>query len=107
MEILIDVLKESKAHYLDVQSKILGRLKALPRGSVLKRRLPRGGDYYYLNLRQGPRVISKYIGKTEPVQLIKEIQERRLLLKRLKDVRGSLAILKRLRWEKPHARRHR
>ena len=105
MKILLDVLKDSQAHYADVQSKIQKRLKVLPRGSVLKRRFrPGGGDYYYLNVRQGPRVLSKYIGKDEPVQLLKEIEERRLLLKRLKDVRQSLELLHRLHWEKRRAR---
>src|SRR3989338_7123102 len=103
MEILLDVLRDSKAHYLDVQAKIEKRLESIPRGSVLKRRFPHGGHYYYLNVRQGRRVISKYLGKDEPAQLLKEIAERRLLINRLKDVRQSLAILNRLRWEKPRA----
>lgn len=107
MKILLDILKDSKAHYLDVQSNIQKRLDAIPRGSVFKRRFHSGGNYYYLNFRQGPRVISKYLGKDEPVQLLKEIEERRLLLKRLKDVRQSLAVLHRLHWEKPRATRYR
>lgn len=107
MKILLDILKDSKAHYLDVQSNIQKRLDAIPRGSVFRRRFHGGGNYYYLNFRQGPRVVSKYIGKDEPVQLLKEIKERRLLVKRLKDVRQSLAILHRLNREKAHATRHR
>lgn len=106
MKILLDILKDSKAHYLDVQSNIQKRLDTIPRGSVFKRRFHSGGNYYYLNFRQGPRVVSKYLGKNEPVQLLKEIEERRLLLKRLKDVRQSLAVLNRLHREKPRATRH-
>ena len=102
MKILIDVLKDSKAHYLDVESRVRKRLAQVPRGCVQKRRL-RHGDYYYLFLRDGGRVVSKYLGKDEPVELLKQIEERKNLLKRLKDVRQNLAILKRLRWE-PHAR---
>ena len=104
MEILVDILKDSKAHYLDVQSRVQKRLRQIPRGSVQKRHFPHcGGDYYYLAARQGRRVVSKYLGKEEPVQLLKEIEERKNLLQRLKDVRKNLAILRRLRWE-PHAR---
>ena len=107
MSILSDMLADSRKHYLGVQARIHQRLKRIPRGSVQKRRLPRGGDYYYLAVRQGPRVVNKYIGKEQPAQLIKQIEERRLLLKRLKDLRGDIAILKRLRWERPRAKRHR
>jgi hypothetical protein len=105
MKILIDILRDSQAHYLDVESKILKRLKEIPRGCILKRRFPRGENYFYLNFREGPRVVSKYLGKREPLQLIKQIEERRLLKNRLKDVRQSLAILNRLRWNKAKLRR--
>lgn len=107
MEILLDILKESKAHYLDVQASIQKRLGVIPCGSVFKRRLRSGKYYYYLNFRQGARVVSKYLGKDEPVQLLKRIEERRLLLKRLKDVRRSIAILQHFNREKPRATRHR
>lgn len=104
MKILVDVLKDSQAHYLDVQSQIQKRLRAIPSGSIQKRRFKRGGDYYYLKSRKGYRFVSKYLGKNDPVDLKKAIEERRLLLKRLKDVRQSLAILNRLRWKRRHAR---
>jgi hypothetical protein len=106
MKVLVDILKDSQAHYLNVQSKIQKRLESISHGSVFKRRI-RGSDYYYLNFRQGRKVISKYIGKQEPSQILKEIKERRLLLNRLKEVRQSLALISRVHLEKPLATKHR
>jgi hypothetical protein len=106
MKVLVDILKDSQAHYLDVQSKIQKRLESISHGSVFKRRI-RGADYYYLNFRQGRKVVSQYIGKEPPAQILKDIEERRLLLNRLKEVRQSLALLNRVHLEKPLASRHR
>ena len=100
---LMDMLLDSRDHYLLVQEKIRKRLEELPRGSIQKKRLQRGGDYYYLNYREKKSVKSKYIGKVIPPQLKADLEERRNLLQQLKGVQEGMKILKKLRLKNPHA----
>ncbi len=92
MAILKDILQESVDYYLDLEKRLRSRLAALPRGSILKRRIGRH-DYYYLKLRDAGRVVSRYLGKDRPVDLEKSIKERRLIQSQLKEVRQSLGVL--------------
>ncbi|MBI3289372.1 MAG: hypothetical protein HYZ74_07620, partial [Elusimicrobia bacterium] len=52
MAILKGILKDSLDYYLDLDKRLKARLKELPRGSVLKRRIGRQ-DYFYLKVRPG------------------------------------------------------
>lgn len=92
MAILKGILKESWDHYKYLEAKIKNRLGELPNGSVFKRRIG-NQNYYYLNVRKGSKVISKYLGKEPPEDIGKSIRERRLLLNQYKDVKQSLRIL--------------
>jgi|SRR5437879_6573911 len=92
MVILKGILKESWDHYKHLKAKINKRLKALPAGSLFKRRIG-NQSYYYLNLRRGSKVVSKYLGKERPNGIEQGIRERRLLLKQQKDVKQSLQVL--------------
>ena len=92
MEILKDVLKDSQKYYKRLEGEINKRLSRLPEGSVKKRNL-RGHIYYYLQKREGAKVVHKYIGKKEPVELKEQIQERRDLKKELKKVKDALKFL--------------
>ena len=95
MAILKGILKDSRIHYVDLDRRLRLRLKELPRGSILKRRIGRK-DYYYLIFRDGRRVISRYLGKARPVVIEKNIRERRLIIQQLKEVRDNLRLLGRL-----------
>lgn len=95
MAILKGILQDSVGYYLDLQRRLRARLRALPRGSVLKRRIGRQ-DYYYLNYRNGQQVVSKYLGKKEPSIIEKGIKERKLIKRQLKEVEENLAMLRRL-----------
>lgn len=69
----------------------------LPKGSI-KAKLIGKKTYYYLNYRDGKKVISKYIGKDEDsVSLIKEQLERRnhieQMLKKLKQEQQQIKKL--------------
>jgi hypothetical protein len=94
MEILKNILSESKDYYLHAKEKIENRLKALPRGSVKKREIG-GKFYYYLQFRLGNKIIQKYIGKDKPEEIMRKVVERGLLKKELKKVKESLKIIKR------------
>lgn len=93
MRILKDILKESEQYYLDIQKKIRQKIAKLSRGSV-KERVLSGKKYYYLQVREGKRVLHKYLGKNKPEELIKEIAQRSNLKQELKKVDGALKLLR-------------
>lgn len=95
MPILRDILKDSLDYYLDLDKRLKSRLGKLPRGSVLKRRIGRQ-HYYYLKLRDGDQVESRYLGKEKPAELEKSLSERRLIRRQLKEVQDNLKVLARV-----------
>ncbi|HXT01332.1 MAG TPA: hypothetical protein VN915_11700 [Elusimicrobiota bacterium] len=103
MAILKGILKDGLDYYRELDQRYRARLKELPIGSVLKRRIGRK-DYYYLIYRSGGRVISRYLGKEEPIQMEKDIKERRLIKKQMKEVRENLLLLRRLEKRKKNGR---
>ena len=102
MAILKGILEDSWDHYRRLDKKIDRRLKALPNGSIYKRRLGKN-SYYYLSVREGGKVQSKYLGKVLPAQIEKGIKERRILEIQKKDVRRNLKLLVRTLKKKSHA----
>lgn len=94
MDVLKGVLSESKKHYTDLEKRIEKDLRLLPSGGVKQRRIA-GSVYYYLQVRDGAKVIHKYLGKEKPVALIKQIERRRALKGELKKVREGLRLVRR------------
>lgn len=94
MAVLHEILKDSWAHYRNLEVKINKRLKALPAGSVFVRSIG-NQKYYYLSIRKNGSSQSRYLGKVRPKEMEEAIRERRLLLKQLKEVRQSLRLLSR------------
>jgi hypothetical protein len=92
--VLKGILKESLDYYLQSEKKIVDRLGGLPKGSVKKRRIG-GKNYYYLQTREGPKVIHKYLGKNEPREIKAKISERTKLIKEVKRIRGMIKMLRR------------
>jgi len=92
MAILEGILKESLAYYRDLDRRLRSRLAQLPRGSVFQRRIGRQ-KYFYLKVREGNRVVSRYLGKERPMALQTSIQERRLIKHQLKEVQRNLRVL--------------
>ena len=99
MAILKGILKDSLDYYLDLQRRLNARLKELPKGSIFKRKIGRQ-HYYYLVFRDRKKVISKYLGKEKPAQIEKDIKERRLIKKQIKEVLENLSMIKRLKKRK-------
>lgn len=95
MAILKGILKDSLDYCLDLDKRLKARLRDLPRGSILKRRIGRQ-DYYYLKVRDGRRVKSHYLGKRRPVELERQVEERRLVKKQLDEVSENLRMLARV-----------
>ena len=93
MNILKGILSESKEYYLTTKDKIAKKLAGLPQGSIKERKIA-GKIYYYLQHRIGKKVQHKYLGKNEPVDLLKQINERKALKVELKKVNEALRMLK-------------
>jgi len=94
MRVLKSILKDSLSYYQRLERDLRWRLAKLPQGNVKRRRI-RGHVYYYLQRRNGEKVIHRYLGRQKPVELLKEIQERRQLKQELAKVRAALRLLPR------------
>lgn len=88
-----NVLKENLDYYLEQEKIIVSRLSFLPKGSIKEKEI-NGDSYYYLQYRQGPKVIDDYIGKKVPKKLEESLEERKHLLAELKKVREAMKLLK-------------
>jgi len=94
MKILKGILEESKEYYLNAKDKISKRLEKLPEGS-LKRRIIYGQKYYYLQKRNGKKVVHKYLGKKVLDSLLDQIEEKKKLKSELKKIDEALKMLRR------------
>jgi len=94
MKVLKGILSESKTYYLDTKKRIELKLKSLPKG-IVKRRKIGGRIYYYLQYREGIKIVHKYIGKAKPEIMLKQIKERKSLKAELKKIIEALKIIRR------------
>ena len=96
MAVLNGILKDSWAHYRNLEVKISKRLKQLPAGSIFERSIG-NQKYYYLSSRKNGRNHSRYLGKVRPADMVEAINQRRLLLKQQREVRQNLRLLAKTR----------
>ena len=94
MRVLWGILKDSLVYYQRLERELERRLARLPKGSVKRRRI-KGRVYYYLQRRNGSKVIHRYLGCQKPVELVRSIQERRRLRRELAKVHAALKLLPR------------
>ena len=92
MRVLRSILKDSLRYYEGLQRNLKRRLARLPSGSVKRRRL-KGRFYYYLQQRRGHQVVHRYLGREKPAELIRAIEERRLLRRELAKVKDALHLI--------------
>lgn len=92
MRVLKGILKDSLAYYKRLQKDLERKLAGLPVGSVKRRRI-KGHAYYYLQRREGRKVVHKYLGVQEPKDLMEKVRRRRFLAGELKKVREALRLL--------------
>ena len=97
MSIIKDILKDEKERLILLRNQIEEQISFLPKGSLSKKR--RNNRYfYYLAYRKGRKVIFKYVGKENSSQVIsidEDIQKRRKLEKRLRDIKRDLKDINR------------
>ena len=79
----------SESYYFNVRERIYRRLKELPKGTI-KERLISGRKYYYLQRREGKKVLHAYIGREIPQDLKKMMQERKALRTELTRIQNLL-----------------
>lgn len=88
MSVLEDVLREEYARSLRLSHLMEKELASLPKGSV-RVRMIRGREYYYLNHREGDRVLSDYIPASEVEAIRAKVARRRELKAALKEQERS------------------
>ncbi len=81
--------QSAELHYFNARERIYDRLAQLPRGTV-KERLISGRKYYYLQRREGKKVLHTYIGKEIPEDFRKQLEERETLRRELENVREAI-----------------
>mgnify|MGYP001576442780 CR=1 FL=1 len=81
--------KHSEDYYFNARAGIYARLAQLPRGTV-KERLISGRKYYYLQRREGKKVVHTYLGKEIPENIKKGLEERAALRRELENVQEAI-----------------
>lgn len=94
MSVLDEVLKEEYDRLVRIRSAMSLEYESLPKGSISKKNI-RGCDCYYLQYREGNRVISKYIKKAELDELAAMIERRKSLRKSLHDLDAEMKKIER------------
>ena len=96
MKVLKGILDESREYYEMEQKELKKELSNLPKGSIKKRRFG-NGSYYYLQHREGKKIVHDYLGKSEPEEIIGKLKKRKALEKELKKVENALKSLSRVK----------
>jgi hypothetical protein len=78
MSILLDMLREEKKRAFAMKSAIQQEIRDLPKGYI-SRKVIRGKPAFYLQRREGGKVVGHYIPKEELEQVSKEVLRRREL----------------------------
>ena len=97
MNILISTLKEELATVKRLEKKYLKKLKELPRGSFITRKI-RDKQYGYLTFRENGKVKQEYLGclNEERINFYRSTTDQRAEYKRkLKSIREQIKIINR------------
>lgn len=97
MNVIRGVLKEELANSLRMERRYEAALRQLPKGSLIAKRI-KGHVYYYLAVRQGPKVKLMYKGRlaASERQAYREAQRRRQQCRKLlRQVKQQIAFLRR------------
>src|SRR5680860_1628152 len=87
MSLLADIIMQEKQRIVLMMADYEQQLEALPKG-VLSEKKVKNNSYYYLQYREGKKVVSYYIGKNEV-----KLNEIRSLLERRKHIKTMLQSL--------------
>ncbi len=82
-------MAKTENYYFNAREKIYNQLAQLPKGTI-KKRLISGHTYYYLQNREGKKVIHAYIGKEIPKELKNQMQKRKALKRELTKIQDVI-----------------
>ncbi|MFZ5800715.1 MAG: hypothetical protein ACOY3D_04995 [Candidatus Omnitrophota bacterium] len=83
------IQNHSENYYYNLRQKIYDRLAKLPKGTI-KERLIAGRKYYYLQRREGRKVLHEYLGRVIPADLKCQLRERQALRVELDKIQSIL-----------------
>ena len=95
MAILDDILREELQRIERVRAAYLDELSSLPKGTLVRKKIAEG-EYYYLQYREGSKVISKYIKARAQNEISAKIERRKTLQDALKRLNTDKAKLERI-----------
>ena len=95
MSVLDDVLEEEKDRLLRMKSAMEKELDALPKGYLSKKRIS-GKEYYYLQHREGGRMVGSFVPAAEVELLQAQVDRRRQLQASIRECRENLRKLERV-----------
>ncbi|MBQ7159785.1 MAG: hypothetical protein IJS09_10265 [Treponema sp.] len=90
-ELILSVFKDELERTKRLISRYESEVETLPKGSIFKRKIG-NNEYFYLNYREGKRVISKFLGKIDSydeVELREKIEQRKKIEKLLKKLHSE------------------
>ena len=90
-ELVLSVFKDELERTKRLISRYESEVETLPKGSILKRKIG-NNDYFYLNYRDGKKVISKFLGKADSydeTELREKIEQRKKIEKLLKKLHSE------------------
>lgn len=88
MSVLEDVLREEYSRSMHLSRIMERELANLPKGSI-RTRIINGHEYYYLNHREGDRVVSDYVKSSEVDSIRSQLDRRKELVAALKEQEKS------------------
>lgn len=95
MSVIKNMVQKEAAVFEQLKAQYEAMLEELPKGSLTVKK----GVYYYLNSKEGEKMISKYVGKASPEidKLREQIERRRHIEKMLRSVNRELKIADKVR----------
>jgi len=94
MSVLDEVLREEYDRLLRMRTAMELEYESLPKGSLCKKNI-RGYECYYLQHREGEKIISKYIGADNVIEYSQKIEKRRNLKKQLSAIKEEMKKIER------------
>lgn len=95
MAILDEVFLEERDRLQRMKSRMQTELELLPQGYLSKKKI-HGSDCYYLQRREGSKVVSKYVPLSEVKDLSEKIERRRSLSLSLREIERQLKKIQRV-----------
>ena len=95
MSVLYDVLEEEKERLLRMKSAMEKELESLPKGYLSKKRIS-GREYYYLQHRDGGKMVSSFVPAADVEEMRTKVERRRQLQASIRECRENIRKLERV-----------